>query len=120
MIRKFKFDYDHENDNLFLYDPNSKSKASIEIDDFIIDFNSKKEVSGIEMLNATSFLKGLDVDGVEVSKEMLNEIEDCKIDIIPKNNFFVVKFVLMFKSKKQLTTPIFVPTLNESSPALAY
>ena len=116
MMRKFKFDYDPENDNLFLYDPNSKSKASIEIDDLIIDYNSDKEVSGIEILKASSFLK-------EISSEMpvsLNDVQDCKVEIITKSNFFVIKFMLVFKSKKTLTTPVIVPIINESSPSLAY
>ena len=60
MLRKFKFDYDFENDSLFLFDPKSKSKASVELDDFIIDFNNKKEVSGFELLNASNFFKGLE------------------------------------------------------------
>ena len=120
MIRKFNFDYDYEHDNLFLYDPKSKSKASIEIDDFIIDFNGKKEVTAIELLSASTFFKDLDIDDISVDKDVLKDIEDCKIDVVPRGNFLVIKFMLTFKSKKNLTTPIFVPTLKEPSPALAY
>ncbi|MBU1201049.1 MAG: DUF2283 domain-containing protein [Nanoarchaeota archaeon] len=120
MLKKFNFDYDYENDSLFLYNSKSKSKASIEIDDFIIDFNSKKEVTGIELLSAIKFFKDLNVEGTKIDKDMLNDIKDCKIEVIPKNNFLVVKFILTFKSEKQLITPIFIPTLNKPSPALAY
>jgi len=118
--RKFNFDYDFENDSLFLFDPKSKSKASIELDDFIIDFNNRKEVSGIELLNASGFFNGLDLDGQKISKQILREIQDCKIEIIPKINFIVIKFLLLFKSKKLLTAPVFIPTINEPSPAVAY
>tara|TARA_Y100000310_G_scaffold289971_1_gene316796 strand:+ start:2968 stop:3330 length:363 start_codon:yes stop_codon:yes gene_type:complete len=120
MIRKFKFDYDFENDDLFLYDPNSKSKASIEIDDLIIDYNKNKEVSGIELLNASSFFKVLSSADFLVDKEILKSIQDCKVEIIPKSNFFMIKFILSFKSKKTITTPVIVPIINESSPSLAY
>ena len=120
MLRKFNFDYDFENDSLFLFDPKSKSKASIELDDFIIDFNSRKEVSGIELLNASSFFKGVDLEGKTIDKQMLKGIQDCKIEITPKSNFIVIKFLLLFKSKKLLTTPVFIPTINEPSPAVAY
>jgi len=120
MLRKFNFDYDFENDSLFLFDPKSKSKASIELDDFIIDFNKHKEISGIELLNASSFFKGLDLEGQTIDKQILKEIQDCKIKIIPKSNFIVIKFLLLFKSKKLLTAPVFIPTINEPSPAVAY
>ncbi len=118
MIRKFNFDYDKENDSLFLFDPKSKTKASIEMDDIVIDFNNKKEVSGIELLHATAFFKGLDIEGKKISKQMLKEITQCKIEIIPKNNFIMIRFMLQFKSRKQLTTPVYVPSVQEPSPAL--
>ena len=120
MLRKFNFDYDFDNDSLFLFDPKSKSKASIELDDFIIDFNSRKEVSAIELLNASSFFKGVDLEGKTIDKQLLKEIQDCKIELTPKSNFIMIKFLLLFKSKKLLTTPVFIPTINESSPAVAY
>ena len=51
---------------------------------------------------------------------MLKGIQDCKIEITPKSNFIMIKFLLLFKSKKLLTTPVFIPTINEPSPAVAY
>jgi len=120
MIRKFKFDYDYENDSLFLYDPKSKSKASVELDDLIIDYNNKKEVSGIELLNTSSFFKDISCNGFKVDKDTLKDIKDCKIDVIPKNNFFIIKFILLFKSKKQIITPVIIPKVTEPSHALAY
>ena len=120
MFRKFNFDYDLENDSLFLYDPKSKSKASIEIDDFIIDFNNKKQISGIELLNASAFFRGVKAESVSVDKELLNKIQKCNVEIINKNNFIVIKFILTFKSKQQLVAPVYVPSISKSSPALAY
>jgi uncharacterized protein YuzE len=118
MLRKFKFDYDQEHDSLFIYDPHSKSKASIELGDFIIDYNSKGELSGIELLNASAFFIDLGSEDMKVDREMLAEIKDCRIEILPKSNYFVIKFLLIFKSAKQLTTPLIVPTITEPSPAL--
>ena len=119
MIKKFKFDYDYENDSLFLYDPNSKSKGSIELDDFIIDFNTKKEIAGIEILNASKFFESLDEEDLKVSKEILKSLEDCKVDIITKNNSFVIKFILFFEGNRKLATSTMIPTIHEPSPALA-
>ncbi len=119
MLKKFNFDYDASNDSLFLYSINSKSKASVEIDDFIIDFNAKNEISGIELLNASDFLSNLKMEGSNLNvKEFLKDIQECKLDIVTKQNFFVIKFMLISKSNEVLATPLVIPTLNESSPAL--
>jgi len=117
MIRKFKFDYDYENDSLFMYTPNSKSKASVEIDDLIIDYNTKKEISAIELLNASKFFKDVGSKDFKLTREKLNEISECKIEIIPKNNFFMIKFDFTLKSKEKLFAPVMVPTIHEPSPA---
>ncbi len=59
MKRKINFDYDPEQDNLFLFNPKSKSNASIELNDIVSDFNSKKQLTAIEITNATKILKSL-------------------------------------------------------------
>jgi len=117
MIRKFKFDYDYENDSLFMYSLESKSKASVEMDDLIIDYNSKKEISAIELLNASKFFSDIGSKNFKLTREKLNEISDCKIEIIPKNNFFMIKFEFILKSKEQISAPVLVPTIHEPSPA---
>ncbi len=120
LLKKFDFDYDFENDSLFLYDSKSKSKASVEMDDVIIDFNSKKEVSAIELLNASNFFRGMDFEGDEIlDKEMLDSIKECKIDVIAKSNFLVIKLLLVFKSMRTLVAPLIVPGIHEPSPAAA-
>jgi len=119
MLRNFNFDYDPENDSLFLYDPNSKSNSSIELGDLIIDFNNQKQVSGIELLNASDFFKDLDLDDVAIDKNTLKGLKECKINIITKNNNILIKFIFIFKHKKKLTTSTLVPAITEPSPALA-
>jgi len=116
MIRKFNFDYDSENDSLFIYDPKSKAKASIEIDNLIIDYNNKKEITGIELLNSSDFLK--DINESKINKESLNNITECKVEIIPKGSFTMIKLILLFKSTESITAPVFIPQINESSPAI--
>lgn len=118
MIRKFKFDYDYENDSLFMYNPNSKSKASVEIDDLIIDYNTKKEISAIELLNASQFFKDISSTDLKLDKDKLSEISECNIEIIPKNNFFMIKFEFKLKSKEMISAPIMVPSIHEPSPAV--
>jgi uncharacterized protein YuzE len=117
-IKQFSFDYDPENDNLFLYNPKSKSKASIELDNIIIDFNSKKQLSAIEITNATKILASLIKEKTALDKNMLQEIKDCKIEIIKQNNHLIIRLFIVLKSKK-IFTPIVIPTINEPSPSIA-
>lgn len=115
MIRKFAFDYDPEHDNLFLYNPKSKSKASIEIDDIVVDFNSKKQLSAIEIANATVILKSLLKDKPAINKKMLQEIKDCKVEIIKQSNHIIIRLLIILKSE-QIFAPLIIPTITEPSP----
>lgn len=117
-MRRFRFDYDYENDSLFLYDPKSKSKASIEIDDLIVDFNRDKDVAGIELLNATRFFKDIRIEGSVVTKKMLKDIQQCKVEMIRRDSFIVFKLLILFKHEKRISAPIMLPSIRESSPAL--
>lgn len=118
MWKKFKFDYDSENDDLFLYDSNSKSKGSIEIDDIVIDFDSKMNVSGIELMKASQFFNDLDFENISIDKELLSKIKECKIEIVPKSNFFVIKLLLLLESNREIKTPIIIPRISKPSPAI--
>ncbi|MFH1591174.1 MAG: DUF2283 domain-containing protein [archaeon] len=117
MIRKMKVDYDSENDSLFIYDPKLKSKASVEINDLIIDYSAKKDISAFELLNASKFFSDLSQKDSVLTKDRLRKILECKVDIIPRNNFFMIKFIFVLRSKEQVVAPIMVPTINEPSPA---
>ncbi len=118
MIKKFAFDYDPENDNLFIYNPKSKSKASIELDDIVLDFNSKKQLSAIEITNATKILTSLIKEKTPIDKDMLKEIKDCKIEIIKQNNHIIIRILIILQSG-QIFTPLIIPIITESSPSIA-
>ena len=118
MRRNFAFDYDPENDNLFLYNPKSKAKASIEIDDIVIDFDSKKQLSAIEITNATKILSTLIKEKNTIKKTMLRDIKTCKIEIIKQNNHLVIRLFITLKSKK-IFTPLIIPSIIEPSPSIA-
>ena len=117
-MQKFKFSYDRENDDLFLYNPKSKSKRSVEIGDLVLDYNSKKELVGIQILNASKFIKDfVDVKGSSI-KDILNNLEECKVDVKAKSNMLIIKIYLHAK-EKDLSPVISVPRIVEKSPALA-
>ena len=114
MIRNFEFDYDTENDSLFMFDSKLKSKASVELNDLIIDYSSKGEISSLEVLNAKRFFS--DIAGKYV--DSLASIKECKLEIIPKNNILLIKFFFKFNSDEKLSLPLLIPTINEPSKAL--
>ena len=117
-MQKFNFNYDKENDDLFLFNPKSKSKGSIELGDLILDYNSKKEFVGMQIMNASKLIKDL-VDQDESSvKKILNNLKDCKLDVKVKNNLLIIK-VYLFGKVKEISPIISVPNITESSPALA-
>ena len=120
-MQKFKFSYDKENDDLFLHSPKSKSKGSIELGrDLIIDFNSRKEVVGLQILNASNLLKDLLADEeIRNIRQVIANLEEAKVDIKNKNNLLIIAIYLMSK-KGNLSAAIPMAAINIKSPALAH
>lgn len=119
-MQKFNFSYDRENNDLFLFNPNSKSKGSVEFGDLIIDYSPKKEIVGIQIMHASQFIKELAAEKNAASiKEILTNLELCKVDIKIRNNLSIIK-IYLFSKNKELATVLSVPSIIETSPALAY
>lgn len=118
-MQKFKFSYDKKNDDLFLFNPKSKSKGSVELGDFVLDFNNKKELVGIQIMNASKLLKDIVAENMSTIKQVLNNLNACKVDVKPKGNILIIKIYLL-SQLKEITPIISMPSIQESSPALAY
>ncbi len=96
--KESKLDYDFENDTLFIFPRTrnpEKYNISEHIDDFILDFDDKKNVIGIEILNASKVLKLAKTKLMNITNWNFTIIIDektIKIDINMKfqmrNNFF--------------------------------
>ena len=119
-MKKFSFSYDKENDDLFLYDPKSKSKGSVEVGDLILDFNHKKELVGIQIMNASRYLKDISAskETIAYMRTLLNGLKECKVDVTAKNNVMIIKIHLK-NGSKQASPVISVPMFQDSSPAVA-
>jgi uncharacterized protein YuzE len=117
-MQKFNFSYDKGNDDLFLFHPSSKSKGSVELGDFILDFNNKKELVGIQIMNASKLISEMVSENISTIKGILNNLRSCKVDVKVKNNILIIKFYLLGQIK-EVAPVISVPTIRESSPALA-
>ena len=115
-MQEFKFSYDKENDDLLLYNPKSKSKGSVELGDIVLDFDSKKTLVGIQIMNASKMIKDITNDsGV---KTLLQKLKKCQIEVKPKNNMLLIKLYLI-SGNKEISPVLNVPAITQSSPALA-
>jgi len=118
-MKKYKFSYDKDDDNLFLFNPKSKSKGSIEMGDVVLDFNTHKELVGIQIINASKFIEDfVDVTSSAI-KELLADLIECKIDVKFKKNLMILKIYLS-GHKIKIAPVISMPSIKETSPALAY
>ena len=116
-MRRFKFSYDEENDDLFLYNP--KSKGGVELGDIVLDFNNKKELVGLQMMNASRFLKEIMGESISRIRSVLMDLRECKVGVKVKGNLLIIK-VYLFSRIKELSPVISVPNIRKTSPALAY
>lgn len=118
-MQKFKFSYDEGSDDLFLFSSASKSKGSIEIGDLILDFNSKKELVGLQIINASKFIQDVVGEQSFAIKDLLADLKACSVEVKVKSNLLIIKVCLASQAKE--ISPVFsVPRITETSPALAY
>lgn len=115
----FNFSYDKGNDDLFIYSSKSKSKGSVELGNLVFDYNSKKEVVGIEIMNASKVIRDLAGESIKSIKNLLNSLQECKLDIKTNNSLMTIRISLASKSL-EISPVISVPSISETSPALAY
>lgn len=108
------FDYDSENDDLFIYSSKNKSKGSIELNNLILDLDTNKNVVGMEIIGASTFLKNI---SKEITKKKLSLIKKCYLDIKTDKNFIFITTHLEFDGETS-TMPFVIPNIQEVSPAV--
>ncbi len=122
LVRKMRFniDYDEKSDDLFLYNDRD-SKGSIEMGDLILDFDSDGNLTPIELLNATTFLRDSVSDKEEklVTGDFLLTLIGAEVFTKQQSNFLFIKIILTGK-KDVISFPINAPLIGEASPALVY
>lgn len=119
MLQKFKFSYDKENDDLFLYNQGAKSRGSVEFGDLIFDYNTKKELVGVQIINASKYIKEFTGKSLADIKRVLGNLSNCKLELKKQNKFIFVK--LFLSSRTEEVNPVIpLPKIESRSPALAY
>lgn len=118
-MRRFEFDYDYENDDLFIYDKECKSSGSIEIGDVVLDFHKTKGLVGIEIAEATKFIGSLvSRKQFRISKKALSKLFACKVDSVAKDNFLLIRIMLLMSRDVEIPVNLSIPMINNPSPAI--
>jgi len=113
-MKDFKFSYDKDNDDLFIYLPESKSAGSVEIGNFVFDFDKDERLVAIQIIEASKVLSKLVSKILELSK-----IKELKADIISFRNMAMIRIEITTDSAKE-TANITIPRIKEQSPSLRY
>ena len=90
-------DYDYKNDILFFKTNNRSYKKSIELDNIVLDIDQEGLITGIQIFDASIFLK---VNKIAL-KEVLNWEFSTKVERIPNSKIKTTKIEirLIFKVK---------------------
>jgi uncharacterized protein YuzE len=113
-MEDLKISYNEENDDLLMYLEGSKSAGAVEIGNFVLDFDEKENLVGIQILNASEVLSKL------ISKMVsLTQIKGAKAKIINFRNMEAISLEVDFGSGIE-KIPIIIPRVKEGSPVLRY
>ncbi len=113
-MKKFNFDYDEENDDLFVYSERKKSSGSVELGNFILDFDENGDLTAMEILDASEVLSKILSKIVEISK-----IKEIKIEIINFRNIDAITFSMYINNKEEKAN-ILIPHIRHKSHVLSY
>ena len=113
-MEKFNFSYDSENDDLFVYLKGKKSSGAIELGDFILDFDKKKNLVAMQILNVSEVFSKILSKIIKAS-----EIKEIKIDMVNFRNMEAIKFSVSDGNVEEKTN-ILIPHIREKSPVLSY
>ena len=116
-MKTFNFSYDRANDDLFLHSSLSKSAGSIEMGDLIVDYNSEKELVGIQLLHASTLLQELAGKTAKSIQTVLSTLKRCPFSIKKTNGLLFVK-VCFESDTGELHSVFSLPNLQEMSPAV--
>lgn len=117
----FEFNYDIENDNLFIYRKGIKARGSVELGNFVLDFDSKKVLTGMEIMNATETISEYTDKPKRTIKNILKNLIKCQGYSKNMGNLVLTKVTLHSSYKAEVAQlPVTYPSITNTSPSLAY
>lgn len=107
--------YDKENDILSIhkgFNIDEKFKGNIDVGKLILDVSTKGRIVGLEIMNATNFLKEFDIE-----KKILETLVDAEFNASTKSDRIIVSIALKAKNIEQkipakIVVPLEVPVYH--------
>ena len=105
-----EWNYDFKYDILFFKVKNREYLKSIEVDNIVLDLDSEKFLTGIQILEASEFLK--------MNKLMLREIPNWKFEAKIENNKIEMRLMFQVKVRNKIIekNPIIMQSIKEKLP----
>ncbi len=102
-MAKMNFKYDKNEDILYLFKSTKKVKFSLDSNDiFIIDFDDRNRVIGLEIIDASEVIYGL-------TKDALNNLKEVEMMSKHKEGILAIFIKLKSKKMKSIETRIPIP-----------
>jgi len=91
--------YDSEEDILYVYSVNRRASDSLDLEDYIIDFDKRGDIVGIEIMGASKVLSKL--FGSKITPEELEIAgKQTSLRVFKTSKFVYVSFTLKFKRRE--------------------
>ena len=113
-MKEFKADYDEKNDSLFVYLDDSVSNGSVEMGNFIFDFDPDGNLKAMEILEASKILKSILFKVIKLSK-----IKEFRAEMINFRNMASIKFSISDDINTE-SSSFLIPRKLEKSPSIKY
>jgi uncharacterized protein YuzE len=113
-MENFEFSYDQLNDDLFLYLKEKHSSRSIELGNFILDFDDKGNLVAMQITNMQEVFSKLFLRKIDISK-----LKEVKLNLINFRNIQAIHFYLSDNISQEKTT-LLIPHITQRSPILNF
>jgi len=113
-MKEFKIDYDEENDSLFVYLEDSVSQGSVEMGNFVFDFDKNGNLKAMEILEASKTLRSILLRVIELSR-----IKEFKAEVINFRNMASIRFSISDDNYTENGNFV-IPRRIEKSPSIRY
>lgn len=99
--------YDKKNDILFIhkgFTTDERFRGNIDAGDLVLDVSTKGRIKGIEIMNASHFLKEF-----KIEKNTLENLTNAKFNVTIRPDSIIIGILFVAKNKKEIPAKIAVP-----------
>ena len=113
-MQKMNFSYDPEHDDLFIWNPLEKSHGAIELGDFVVDFNARKDLVGLQIFHVLEWAEMLSSTSPQ---SLLSSLQEVFIHVVRRNGYLMLCLELLCE-KEDLKSVLCIPDIKETQVVL--